>query len=168
MKNAVLLAGEDDLPEIAELLNDCWREAYGGIIASGYLANMSTERRLAVLRLNRGAGTHDFLTARVGGKLIGAAVCGKSYIEGYPGDGELSALYVREAYIGKGYGRALLAKAEECLAARGYARLVLDVLRDNSRAVGFYLAHGYETGAESSIKLAGQDYPLLIMTKRAA
>jgi ribosomal protein S18 acetylase RimI-like enzyme len=72
--------------------------------------------------------------------LISAAVFGKSFTEGYEEDGEISAIYLREDYIGRGYGHRLYVDVEQVLAAKGYANYVLDVLSENQQAIQFYLS----------------------------
>jgi ribosomal protein S18 acetylase RimI-like enzyme len=98
--------------------------------------------------------------------LFQATVFGKSFTEGYPDDGEISAIYLHHDYIGKGHGHAFMREVEELLAVKGYADFVMDVLFNNARAVRFYLAHGYEIVEESAIKLGERDYPIIVMRKR--
>ena len=100
------------------------------------------------------------------GKLIGAAVFGKSFTDGYPNDGEVSAIYLHHNYIGKGYGHELFIKIEESLAEKGYINFVLDVLTDNICAVKFYQKHGYKKVDERSIKLGNIEYPLTVFRKK--
>jgi len=99
-------------------------------------------------------------------KLIGASVFGKSFTDGYPDDGEISAIYLQHDYIGKGHGHALFTKIEEALSAKKYTHFVLDVLSENIRAVSFYQKHGYETVDDRSIKLGDRDYPLTVFRKK--
>ena len=61
----------------------------------------------------------------------------------------------------------MFTKAEEALAVKGYKLFALDVLSGNTRAIRFYLAHGYNIMAESSVKLGEKEYPLTIMRKSA-
>jgi ribosomal protein S18 acetylase RimI-like enzyme len=158
----------DEIYEIAVFLEACWKAEYCGIIADDFLGTMSVDVRYKGLLDRFNEKTSDFLALREGEKLVGAAVFGKSFTEGYPDDGEISAIYLHHDYIGKGYGRALMVKIEELLMSKGYANFVLDVLSDNTRAVQFYLAHGYEIVKESAIKLGERDYPLKVMRKRGA
>jgi ribosomal protein S18 acetylase RimI-like enzyme len=102
---------------------------------------------------------------RDGDKLVGAAVFGKSFTEGCPDDGEISAIYLLHDYIGKGYGHELFTRAEAELGAKGYASLVLDVFSGNARAISFYQRHGYSAAAETIIKLGGQEYPVTVLRK---
>jgi putative acetyltransferase len=78
----------------------------------------------------------------------------------------VSALYLRLDCVGKGYGHALLAKAETALAEMGYKSLVLDVFTENERAVNFYKAHGYKQIDEKWIEFGGKEYPYTVFRKK--
>ena len=155
----------DEIYDIAVFLDVCWKAEYSQIVDPGYLDNMSVERRHERLCKWFDAGEKDFLVMRDGETLAGACVFGKSYTEGFPDDGEISAIYLRSDYIGKGYGHSLFTKAEKALASKAYKHFVLDVLSGNTRAIRFYLAHGYDIMAESSVKLGDREYPLTIMRR---
>lgn len=55
--------------------------------------------------------------------------------------GEVKRMYARPGT--RGVGAALLAHIEKAGAGFGYAQLWLETRRVNTRAVGFYLKHGY-------------------------
>ena len=57
--------------------------------------------------------------------------------------GYIQSLYVRPAYMGRGYGTALLRAAEAALEEAGYTGCFLYVLDTNRRARGFYESNGY-------------------------
>lgn len=60
-----------------------------------------------------------------------------------PGDGELYALYVDPARIGRGDGHALLVAGEAGLRALGFAAATLWVFERNDHARRFYERHGW-------------------------
>lgn len=155
----------EEIHEIAALIHGCWQSAYRDIIAPDFLSAMSLSERYEKLLTRFDEGISQFLVMRDADGMIGAAVFGKSFTEGYPDDGEISAIYLHHDFIGKGYGHALLTEIERILAAMGYARFVLDVLSENERAVNFYLAHGYEKANDGHIRLGEKDYPLTIFRK---
>jgi cupin 2 domain-containing protein len=97
--------------------------------------------------------------------LTGVAIFGKSYIDGYSDDGEISAIYLSRDYIGKGYGHTLFTKAENMLRDKGYKHFILDVFSENVSAIAFYQKHGFEKIDERSIRLGGEDYPIIVMRK---
>jgi ribosomal protein S18 acetylase RimI-like enzyme len=59
--------------------------------------------------------------------------------------GYIKNIYVAPELRGQGYGRLLLATAEEWLRHRGSQKVSLDVSVCNERAVRFYQAMGYQT-----------------------
>lgn len=70
----------------------------------------------------------------------------------------LEDLYVRDEARGSGIGRALTEAVLERAAARGCARVELDVNTENPAALALYRSLGFETG-----KTGGQD---LLMRRR--
>ena len=159
-------ATNDELYEIAAFLNDCWQMEYSKIVARDYLYDLSVDERYERLLVRFDDGSSDFYICRNEGLIVGAAVFGKSFTEGYPEDGEISAIYLRHDYIGKGYGHALFVEIEAALSAKGYSHYVLDVLSDNSRAVAFYQKHGYSVVDNRFIRLGECDYPLTVLRKK--
>jgi len=162
----IATAMRQDLFEIAAFLDDCWRTAYREIVSSDYLDSMSADARYERLLTRFEETPADFLIIRDASILVGVAVFGKSNTDGYPDDGEISAIYLRHDYTGKGHGHVLFAKAEAVLAERGHAYFVLDVLSENTRAIDFYHKHGYQSVSERSIRLGEKDYPLTVFRKK--
>jgi len=159
-------AARDELYEVSVFLNLCWKAEYSGLVEPDFLGDLSDEKRHEALLGRFDEGTSDFFVMRDGDELIGAAAFGKSYTGGYLEDGEISAIYLRRDYIGKGCGHALFTKIEEALSAKGYSYFVLDVLSGNVRAVDFYKKHGYEIVDERSVKLGEREYPLTVFRKK--
>ena len=158
-------AVRDELYEIAAFLHNCWEAEYKGILRDDFLDSMTIEERHTGFRDRFDAGMTGYLTMRCCGELVGAVVFGRSYTDGYSDDGEISAIYLRHDFIGKGFGHKLFAKTEEALAEKGYSCFALDVLSDNSRAVRFYQKHGYEIVDNRSVKLGDYEYPLTVLRK---
>ena len=158
-------AGRDDIYQISAFLHDCWRIAYRHIISDDYLDAMTVEARNVGLLKRFIEGLSDFMMMFDSNDLIGVAVFGKSFTDGYEEDGEATGLYLRDDYIGKGYGHQLLMLIEQALSAKGYPSFVLDVLSDNKRAIRFYQSHGFRIVTDRSIRLGEIDYPLTIMRK---
>jgi ribosomal protein S18 acetylase RimI-like enzyme len=156
---------KNNVYEIAVLIDSSWRAVYESIIADDYLNNMSVDARAAGLQARYDNGQSEFLVMRDDGVLMGACVYGKSFTEGYPDDGEVSAIYFRSDYIGKGHGHALFTEAEKRLAEKGYSHIVLDVLSSNGRALNFYSAHSYEAVKDATVRLGDIDYPLTVFRK---
>jgi ribosomal protein S18 acetylase RimI-like enzyme len=164
-KTAIEYAERGELYEVAVFLDACWRAEYGEIVAADFLGDMSVEARYNELLERSDNGQSRFLVLRAGGEMAGASVFGKSLTEGYADDGEISAIYLRHDYIGKGYGHLLFSKIEQALSSAGYENIVLDVLSQNIRAVSFYERHGYTRVANRFVKLGEKEYPLAVYRK---
>ena len=159
-------ARRNDLYAIAEFLDKCWREAYRNIVSDDFINAMSVELRHSGLSKRFDEDSSEFLMMLDKDLLIGAAVFGKSFTKGYEDDGEISAIYLHKDYIGKGYGHNLFVRIEQTLCDKGYMHFILDVLAANSRALEFYLKHGYEKVADRTIRLGKSEYPLTVLRKR--
>ncbi|HCC35913.1 MAG TPA: hypothetical protein DEQ02_09950 [Ruminococcaceae bacterium] len=166
MRFSIRFAARDELYDVAVFLDECWRKEYGGIVENNFLDSLSVDTRYRRLLNRFDEKSSDFLVMTDGNKIIGAAVFGKSYTDGYLDDGEISAIYLGHDYIGKGYGHALFTRAEEILVQKGYNNFVLDVLASNTRAVSFYQKHGYEKVDKRTVRLGTRDYPLTVFRKK--
>ena len=159
-------ARRDEMLQAAALVNESWRWAYKNIIDAGFLIGLSLEERHKRFLRGYDGGRRSLLLFD-GGELLGFCGFGESLTPGYPDDGEVSAIYLRKDAVGRGYGHALLTCSENELHAQGYRNLVLDVLSGNTRAIAFYLAHGYVKVAGRRHSWGGREYPLDIMRKEA-
>ena len=159
-------ARREEMRQAAALVIESWRWAYKDMIDAEYLANFSLDKRHERFLKGYDEGRRSLLLFD-GGELLGFCGYGKSLTPGYPDDGEISAIYLRERAVGKGYGHALLIWAEKELRAQGYQNLVLDVLPANTRAIKFYLAHGYVKVADRKHSWGDREYPLDIMRKES-
>ena len=156
----------DELREAAALVIGSWRWAYKDIMDAEYLADLSLEKRHERFLKGYDEGARSLLLFG-NGEMLGFCVFGKSQTPGYPEDGEIGAIYLREDAVGRGYGHALFTYAEEDLRAQGYRNLVLDVFSQNERAIAFYSAHGYIKVGDRKHSWGGREYPLDIMRKAA-
>jgi GNAT superfamily N-acetyltransferase len=87
---------------------------------------------------------HSFV-AEQDGAVIGFVTVGPTDDEAQAAaTGELFAIYLESQVVGTGVGRALLARAEGELAARGFVVAVLWVLDGNARARQFYERAGWD------------------------
>jgi len=74
------------------------------------------------------------------------------------GKGDCAFVYdieVDEAHRGLGYGRVLLAAAEEAVRSRGVGALELNVFGDNARAIRLYASSGYHVVTQQMRKALG-------------
>lgn len=134
------LALAADAAGIAHVHVASWRTTYPGLLPARYLDAMDERdyeeswartiqdpyRRSAVLVVEDEE------------RVVGFASCGRER-DGDPDyEGELYAIYLLWEAQGGGHGRALVQAAAAALAVRGMTSMVVWVLRDNTRARGFY------------------------------
>ena len=85
-----------------------------------------------------------FLTATLpDGRRVGVLWLGLMHPRDKPDCGFIYDLEIDQAYRGAGYGRALLAAAEDAARAHGLGGIELNVLGDNTRAIRLYETSGY-------------------------
>ena len=90
---------------------------------------------------------------------VGGTVVGFGTLEGEPPTGEIGMLFVDPAAIGRGIGRALLARLVETARANGFVRLRIEA---DPYAEEFYLAQGaVRVGEIASGSVPGRALPLL-------
>ena len=78
------------------------------------------------------------------GIFIGTSSYCKSRFSDYSNFGEIVSIYFLPQYIGKGYGKYLLAAAVKELELLGFFDIFLWVLEDNFRARRFYEREGFK------------------------
>ncbi|MGJ5752204.1 L-amino acid N-acyltransferase YncA [Streptomyces puniciscabiei] len=150
-----------DCDRVSEIRIRGWQHAYRGLMPQSYLDGLSVaadaERRRTWFA--QGDGSVVNLVAEHAGKVVGWAAFGP-YRDGElrTVDAELYALYVDPAYIGRGFGRALLSASVERCAS--YPRVFLWVLKENAAARRFYERAGFRAdGAEEPFEVDGVPVP---------
>lgn len=133
----------DALP-IATIHVEAWRVAYQGIVPDEFLRALSVEERH--LGWQQILETEESLTwvAEDGDMALGWISMGKSRdANAPPSIGEIWAIYVRPDHWSRGVGRALCTAAEQELRRQGFTDVTLWVLKDNERALRFYVSNGF-------------------------
>jgi len=140
----------------------CWQAAYKGIISDEYLDNMSVEQMTESNKQLLGApGIYMCYYAACENKMIGRLVICESRDEDKPNAGEIAAIYLLDAYWGKGYGMAMMEFTLSELKRRGYNEVFLWVLEANIRGRQFYEKCGFVfDGAKKEVRI---DKPLIKM-----
>ena len=155
------IACAEDFAQISAVLAASWKTAYRGMVDDDYLDALD--------------GSHwvEFLTSHGGNvfsmvleedqTIIGAAILAKSLKEQ---EIYLLSFYLLPDKIGQGYGRVFYREIEIEARRRGYTRCVLDVLKDNQRAIRFYEANQFiDTGREEGAVLGGRTYCCKVFEK---
>jgi diamine N-acetyltransferase len=143
-------AARPDLPTIAGLAREIWREHYPGIISAEQIEYM-LERLYApaALEAQFSAGRRFYLAALDGEQAGYAAASAED-------EGRvvfLNSLYVRRSGRGRGLGAALLNQAAAAFPAA--RRIRLTVNRQNFRAINFYFKSGFVIGGLSDKDIGG-------------
>ncbi|MCS0600004.1 GNAT family N-acetyltransferase [Streptomyces sp. LP11] len=150
-----------DCDRVAELRVRGWQHAYRGLMPGPYLDALSVPADAARRRdrFLTGDGSVTNLVAEHAGEVVGWAAHGP-YREGerHTADAELYAIYVAPARLGTGIGRTLLAATlDHC---SDHPRLLLWVLRENTRARRFYERAGFRAdGTEETFEAGGAQVP---------
>jgi len=150
-----------DAPSIGAVHVTAWRNAYAGILPSGYLTKLSTPRHAAQYdaSIRAGQGVYVAIAARPGASagVVGFVTVGRPRVRGLA-DGEVQTLYVLDDWREHGLGRRLLAAGAAHLKAAGCGSAFLWVLRDNPSR-WFYQRLGGRQAAESDTRVAGVAIP---------
>ena len=133
-----------DARAIARIHVDAWRAAYPGIVPDAYLAALSVDEREAQWREALSSGAAQMLVARSDGEAVGWVSFGACRDADAPASqGEIWAIYLAPAHIGKGIGRALWLQARTQLRQQGFRSCSLWVFPENAKAIRFYESVGF-------------------------
>jgi ribosomal protein S18 acetylase RimI-like enzyme len=134
-------AAESDVSAIAALAAVVWRACYPVVISMEQIEYMlprmyalntlRQEIRLAGIRYDR---------LLVGGEFVGFAAYGPTE---RPGVFKLHKLYLHPEYHGRGLGSLLLRHCEAEVGRRGGRRLMLNVNKNNAKAIAVYQRNGF-------------------------
>ncbi|MBD5140441.1 MAG: GNAT family N-acetyltransferase [Ruminococcus sp.] len=138
------LLPEDDRLAVSRIYSESWRHAYKGIVPQSFLDGLSEGDWVKNLDME---GRYS-LVAIADGKLIGTSSYCKSRFEKFAEYGEIISIYFLPEYMGKGYGKKLLAAAVEKLSEMGFRDVFLWVLEENHNARAFYERCGFSPSGE--------------------
>ena len=164
---AVRLATIEDAEAIAAIHIAGWRSAYRGLVPDAILDGFAIDERTERWRRILGSRTADdprrtwiIATDR---DVHGFAATGPGRDESAPppaGAGEVEAIYLAPATVGRGVGRILFAHAVRDLVDRGYDPIVVWVFEANARGRRFYEAAGFRAdGTRHVIDFDGTPVP---------
>jgi ribosomal protein S18 acetylase RimI-like enzyme len=141
-----------------------WQHAYRGLMPQPHLDAMDpaadAERRRDLFA-RAPEGLLNLVAEDADGEVVGWA-CHGPYRDGEvrTADAELYALYVDTGRFGAGIGQALAGESVRRCRAAGHARMLLWVLKGNTRARRFYERAGFRPdGAEEPFEVNGVAVP---------
>jgi ribosomal protein S18 acetylase RimI-like enzyme len=151
----IRIASFADAPNLASMHVASWRETYVGMVPGEMLSSLSVDGRTAmwtqIMREPATSGSAVVYVAELDRKIIGFGSCCPQRTEvlkerGY--DGEISAIYVLQAFQRHAIGTRLLFALASALSGRGFGSASLWVLRDNAPARRFYERYGAQVVSE--------------------
>lgn len=154
-KTNIRLAAAEDAPIIASIVNAAWKTAYAGIVPQSYLDSIEDIPRTARLieGLERFPDLNYYLFEK-SGVPVGAASLHPTHDEGLAQTSEFTFFYFLPAVWRRGYGRMLLKRLMEDSRARGFRQICCWVLEENVRAVAFYESQGMlRDGARQTVTI---------------
>lgn len=147
-----------DAKSIAQVHVDTWQQAYREILPQEYLQSLSTESRNSSWVELLNGKIQQTLVIEIDSQIVGFSSFGPCRDDGAgPTDFEIWALYLDSRYWSKGIGRQLWQASLNAIVDKGATRVTLWVLKDNHRAIRFYLAAGFqpENDSEKQIEIGG-------------
>lgn len=148
------LANPGDELVIADIHVRSWQEAYAELLPASVLNSLDPAQRAT--RYTFSDENRVTVLATENDCVRGFATIGAARDSDATGCGELVAIYLDPASLGRGIGRMLIADARARLSARAFTEAVLWVLVGNERAVRFYERDGWrQDGAQRPIDIHG-------------
>jgi ribosomal protein S18 acetylase RimI-like enzyme len=136
----------DDATALARVHVDTWRTTYRGMVPDDYLASLSYEKRTARCTEQIQAtlaGNFEIIVAEnEDGQIVGFVDGGPNREDDPIYKGELYAIYILQAYQGRGIGKRLVPPLAKSLMAMGLDTMLLWVLTENTLARRFYESLG--------------------------
>jgi ribosomal protein S18 acetylase RimI-like enzyme len=145
---AIEAARQEDVPALARVFVRCWRDAYRGVIDDDIVDALDPAAEEG--RWDALVAEDRVLVARDNGVAVGMVRFGPD--EDDPSRGHVFSLYVDPSASRAGVGRALLARAEDELAADGFASATLWVFAANERGLRFYHAAGWHVTGRTRVE----------------
>ncbi len=129
---------KNDIPQIAQIHRSSWILAYKPLIPDKIIGNLSEIHFQNIWKKNLNNESHRHLVAEHENQIIG--FISFSQIEVSTKISEISSLYIDPHSTGRGVGKTLIKSAFDELAALGFRKVRLWVVRENQGAIEFYKA----------------------------
>ena len=150
--NSIVIKPMESLAEMegkSRVHYQAWQETYRGQLSDDYLDGMSYEKCLAITR----RWPERTLVALDGDTVVGFACYGAYGQDDLPNTGEIFALYVLASHQKQQIGYRLMQAAIACMPE--FERFALWVLKDNAKAIPFYLRFGFAFDGKEKKLLIG-------------
>lgn len=151
----------EDAVAIGTIHAESWKTSYRGIVHQSFLDSIDPNKRLrgAENRVKDPNTDCLVLVETTNGKVVGFADVGPCREKNVDSDGELYAIYLLQDYQNQGGGgilwKACVAKAKD----RGFAKMMVSVLTENTSSRKFYeKMGGHEIGTDH-VDIDGHRYP---------
>ena len=131
-------ASKDDALAIAEIYAYTWQSAYKDILPSDVIEEKVKGIPAHSERLREKMHLTNFLVAEVDGRVVGLLSYRKSRHEKFPDSGDIMDIYILPDFQHKGIGKRLFLAGLDKIIELGCDDLILHVLKDNKKALGFY------------------------------
>ncbi|EDX83285.1 acetyltransferase, GNAT family [Synechococcus sp. PCC 7335] len=148
----------DDIPVIAQVHVDTWRDTYSGIIPDEVLADLSYEKRenswQRVFAQAADSNGFTYVSEDENGQVVGFIDGGRERTDDRLYRGEINAIYILSSHQHQGIGRELVRLAVKKLWQMDIQSMLVWVLEDNP-ACKFYEALGGQIVRSKSIEMRG-------------
>jgi ribosomal protein S18 acetylase RimI-like enzyme len=137
------LLAKEELLLIQKIAQHTWPSTFAGILSIeqiDYMLNWMYDLQLLESQMDKG---HGFLVAEEDGAAIGFAGYELNHLAGSLS--KLHKLYLLPSSQGKGVGKALLLEVAKRAREAGQKSLVLNVNKQNKKAIDFYRVLGFVT-----------------------
>jgi L-amino acid N-acyltransferase YncA len=135
---SVRVATPDDADAIERVRTDTWRATYRGQIPDEVLDALGYDGSRRRQQMTDMPADRFALVAEHDRAVVGYAYGGPSRVDDATHPGEIYAIYVLPAHHGHGHGSALMRAGARELLTRGWAGMLVWVLRENSASRLFY------------------------------
>ena len=149
------LLAKEELLLIQKIAQHTWPSTFAGILSSeqiAYMLNWMYDLQLLESQMDKG---HGFLVAEEDGAAIGFAGYELNHLAGSLS--KLHKLYLLPSSQGKGVGKALLLEVAKRAREARQKSLVLNVNKQNKKAIDFYRVLGFVT-IRQEVNDIGQGY----------
>jgi len=149
-----------DALAIAEIHAYTWQSAYSGILPDDVIEEKIKGIPAHAEFLSTRKSLDNFRIAEVGGKVAGLLTYSKSRDANFPNSAEIVSIYVLPKFQHIGVGKKLFLSAIGELVELGYSDMILNVLKENKKAIGFYTRFGGSVVGEKTEPFGQRQIPM--------